>query len=60
MLAHKPKIKLIGRRKFVTFPIFEINKVEAKIDTGAFHALSTAIILFKKQKAKNKFSPFNY
>ena len=36
MLTHTPKIKLIGRRKFVTFPIFEINKVEAKIDTGAY------------------------
>lgn len=46
MLPHKPKIKLIGRRKFVTFPLFEINKVEAKIDTGALHALSNAIILF--------------
>lgn len=36
MLTHTPKIKLIGRREFVSFPLLEINKVEAKIDTGAY------------------------
>lgn len=36
MLPKKPKIKLIGRREFVSFPLLEINKVEAKIDTGAY------------------------
>lgn len=36
MLATKPKIKLIGRREFVSFPLLNIHKVEAKIDTGAY------------------------
>lgn len=36
MLPTNPKIKLIGRREFVDFPLLEINKVEAKIDTGAY------------------------
>ncbi|MCD6019132.1 MAG: ribosomal protein modification protein RimK [Bacteroidetes bacterium] len=36
MLAAKPKIKLIGRREFVSFPILNIHHVEAKIDTGAY------------------------
>lgn len=30
------KLKIIGRREFVDFPIFNINHVEAKIDTGAY------------------------
>jgi len=36
MLSKKTKIKLIGRREFVSFPLLEIDKVEAKIDTGAY------------------------
>lgn len=32
----KPKINLIGRREYVNFPLFNINRVEAKIDTGAY------------------------
>jgi hypothetical protein len=36
MLGTKPKIKLIGRREYVSFPILNIQKVEAKIDTGAY------------------------
>lgn len=32
----KPKINLIGRREYVNFPLFNINQVEAKIDTGAY------------------------
>lgn len=36
MLQSNSKIKLIGRREFVSFPLLEINKVEAKIDTGAY------------------------
>ena len=30
------KIKLIGRRELVSFPLLNINKAEAKIDTGAY------------------------
>lgn len=30
------KIKIIGRREFVDFPLLDINNVEAKIDTGAY------------------------
>ena len=36
MLHKKNKIKIIGRREFVSFPILNIEKVEAKIDTGAY------------------------
>jgi hypothetical protein len=36
MLHKKNKIKIIGRREFVQFPLLNIEKVEAKIDTGAY------------------------
>lgn len=36
MLAAKTKTKIIGRREFVSFPALHIEKVEAKIDTGAY------------------------
>jgi hypothetical protein len=36
MLHKKNKIKIIGRREFVSFPLLNIEKVEAKIDTGAY------------------------
>ena len=36
MLDKKHKIKIIGRREFVAFPLLRIDKVEAKIDTGAY------------------------
>ena len=36
MLHKKNKIKIIGRREFVAFPLLNIEKVEAKIDTGAY------------------------
>lgn len=32
----KSKIKLIGRREYVSFPLLNLSKVEAKIDTGAY------------------------
>lgn len=36
MLPQKSNIKIIGRREFVNFPLLKINRVEAKIDTGAY------------------------
>ncbi|MBL7932902.1 MAG: ATP-dependent zinc protease [Bacteroidia bacterium] len=30
------KVRLIGRREFVSFPLLEIGPIEAKIDTGAY------------------------
>ncbi len=35
-MAKKSRIKLIGRREFVDFPVLGIFKMEAKIDTGAY------------------------
>jgi hypothetical protein len=36
MLDKKPKIKLIGRREHVNFPLLNLFHIEAKIDTGAY------------------------
>lgn len=36
MLQKHSKIKLIGRREFVNFPLLNLKLVEAKIDTGAY------------------------
>jgi hypothetical protein len=36
MNSQPKKIKLIGRREYVNFPLFNIEKAEAKIDTGAY------------------------
>ncbi len=36
MLQKQAKIKLIGRREYVDFPLLSITHVEAKIDTGAY------------------------
>jgi hypothetical protein len=30
------KLKIIGRREFINFPLLNITQVEAKIDTGAY------------------------
>lgn len=35
-LPKTPKLRLIGRREFVDFPLLGIHHVEAKIDTGAY------------------------
>ena len=34
--AATPKLKLIGRREYVDFPLLGISAFEAKIDTGAY------------------------
>lgn len=53
MLPKKSKIKLIGRREFVSFPLLEINKVEAKIDTGAYTcAIHCNNIVLKTEEGK--------
>ena len=53
MLPINPKIKLIGRREFVDFPLLEINKVEAKIDTGAYTcAIHCNNIVLKTEEGK--------
>jgi hypothetical protein len=36
MLPNYHKLKIIGRREFVNFPLLNIEHVEAKIDTGAY------------------------
>ncbi len=36
MPTKKNKLRLIGRREFVNFPLLDIYNVEAKIDTGAY------------------------
>lgn len=50
MIQINPKIKIIGRREFVDFPLLEISKVEAKIDTGAY----TCAIHCNNIKLKNE------
>ena len=36
ILESKNKIRIIGRREFVDFPLLGLNNMEAKIDTGAY------------------------
>lgn len=36
MNSKKSIIRLIGRREYVSFPLLNIKKLEAKIDTGAY------------------------
>jgi len=36
MRLEQHKIKIIGRREYVDFPLLNINYAEAKIDTGAY------------------------
>lgn len=35
-MSKQLKIRLIGRREFVSFPELDLDSVEAKIDTGAY------------------------
>lgn len=58
MLPKKPKIKLIGRREFVNFPLLEINKVEAKIDTGAYTCAIHCNNILLKQKGEKQILTF--
>lgn len=50
MLDNKPKIKLIGRREHVNFPLLNLFNIEAKIDTGAY----TSAIHCKKINLKTE------
>lgn len=36
MQKKQHKLKLIGRREYVDFPLLDIRQMEAKIDTGAY------------------------
>ena len=36
MLTKPHKLKIIGRREYVNFPLLNIERAEAKIDTGAY------------------------
>ena len=36
MLPNNHKLKIIGRREYIDFPLLNIEHVEAKIDTGAY------------------------
>ncbi|MES2514844.1 MAG: RimK/LysX family protein [Bacteroidota bacterium] len=36
MQPKKYKVKIIGRREYIHFPLLDIEQVEAKIDTGAY------------------------
>ena len=54
MLTAIHKIKLIGRREFVSFPLLNITKVEAKIDTGAYTcSIHCKNIFLKTENEKN-------
>lgn len=54
MLTNESKIKLIGRREHVSFPLLNISKVEAKIDTGAYTcAIHCKNILLKTNNDKS-------
>lgn len=35
-MKKKNKIRIIGRREFIDFPLLGINQIEGKIDTGAY------------------------
>ena len=54
MLAIPHKLKIIGRREYVNFPLLNIEHVEAKIDTGAYTcAIDCNHIELKKEGDKN-------
>lgn len=53
MLAKPHKLKIIGRREYVNFPLLNIEHVEAKIDTGAYTcAIDCNHIQIKKEDDK--------
>jgi len=50
------KLKIIGRREFVGFPLLNMNQLVAKIDTGAYsNAIHCKYIELKKDKLYVKF-----
>ncbi len=54
MLAKPHKLKIIGRREYVNFPLLNIERAEAKIDTGAYTcAIDCNYIELKKVGDKN-------
>jgi len=63
MLANQHKTKIIGRREYVNFPLFNITHVEAKIDTGAYTcAIDCNHIELKTEEGKKilSFRLFNH
>ncbi len=57
MLPKTHKVKIIGRREYVNFPLFKIEKAEAKIDTGAYTcAVDCNHIELKHQNGKQLLS----
>ena len=54
MLHKKSKIKLIGRREYVNFPLLNLFNIEAKIDTGAYtSAIHCKTIIQKVENNKS-------
>lgn len=54
MLPKPHKLKIIGRREYVNFPLLNIDHVEAKIDTGAYTcAIDCNLIELKKEGDKH-------
>ena len=56
MQSTSHKLKIIGRREFVGFPLLNMNQLVAKIDTGAYsNAIHCKYIELKKDKLFVKF-----
>ncbi len=53
MLNKKSKIKLIGRREYVNFPLLNLFNIEAKIDTGAYTSAIHCKTIIQKVENNN-------